>query len=252
MQKKSQPHLRVVPVSGSGSGSSEGYKSGRSLQRATPVTLSMSSTRSAGGRSNTSQAETVPWDFSPKARASANCPPAALHASSNARLLMRIVNDNPGDVVNGDPGDRRGKNRRMKRPVLPASDFWRRLEEAIGPQFENFNTNSLAKDLGMSQGTIHYWYLGKYLPELNTAVKLAKRGGVCVEWLISGARPKYPISKNPVLRELFEICEQINPKGEGHQQVLRTARHELMAQKEIERQEDERRGATGTHGRKSI
>lgn len=127
-----------------------------------------------------------------------------------------------------------------KRPVYHASDFWMRLEEAIGDQFETFNQNTVAKHLRIQASAVHLWYRGLGQPKLKQALKLARDGGVCVEWLLDGTKPKYRISKDPTLRELFEVCEQLDPKGDARKVVLRMAHNELLAQQALERQEAER------------
>lgn len=163
---------------------------------------------------------------------------------SSPVFRMPTINAQTVDVVNAPTVNRPAKNGRMSRtPQYPASAFWSRLEEAIGKNYESFNANALATRLDMSQGTIHRWYLGKGLPELQLAIRLAKQGGVCVEWLLTGTKPKHPISKDPLLRELFEICEELQP--DGRQAVLRNARGELLQQKESLKNEDKTE-STGT------
>jgi hypothetical protein len=231
--------------------SSGGYKSGRSIDRDTPETRSIWSTRSAGTTPpRISQLATTPCDLSPSARASAVCPPTASHAINNALLLMPHVTTQGGYYVNTVCDDGRAQNASpmSRRPRATASPFWLRLDEAIGQQFTDFNTNSLAKYLGIRQSAVYRWYEGPGLPELHRIADFARKGGVCVEWLINGTKPKHPISKDPTLRELFELCEQLDPQADGRQQVLRTARNELLAQTELQRQEAEqrkRRSGTG-------
>lgn len=244
-KKNTQPAVDVdgVVVPFRPKGSSGGYKSGRSSDRETPETRSIWSTRSAGTMPpRISQLATTPCDLRPSARASAVCPPTASHASINALLVMPNVTTQGGYYVNTVCDDRPAQNssRMSRRPRAPASAFWSRLEEAIGKQYSDFNTNSLAKDLGLRQSAVYRWYDGTALPELHRVADFARKGGVCVEWLINGTKPKHPISKDPTLRELFELCEQIDPTGDGRAQVLRMARNELLAQTELERQEAER------------
>ena len=50
----------------------------------------------------------------------------------------------------------------------------------------------LAKWLGFSQPTVNDWLNGKGLPSLDTAIKLANKFDVCVEWLVTGKGAKYP------------------------------------------------------------
>jgi hypothetical protein len=129
--------------------------------------------------------------------------------------------------VNAGTGNSVPENGRMgKTATFAPSAFWKRLDEALGDRWAPLNPNSLATRLGMSQGSVHRWYRGFGLPELTTALELAKEGGVCVDWLLNAVKPKHPISKDPLLRELFEICEDL--QEDGRQAVLRAAKGELL------------------------
>jgi transcriptional regulator with XRE-family HTH domain len=118
-----------------------------------------------------------------------------------------------------------------RRSESEPSPFWRRLAEAWAEQDLPVSQNGIATKMNMSQGSVARWYHGEGLPELDTAIKLAERGRVCVDWLLTGRLPKYPISRDPVLREIFEICLQLEEPGRTA--VLRTARGELL-QKQAE------------------
>jgi transcriptional regulator with XRE-family HTH domain len=111
------------------------------------------------------------------------------------------------------------------------SPFWRRLAEAWSEQELPTSQNGIAQKLKMSQGSVGRWFHGEGLPELETCIELAERGRVCVDWLITGRSPKYPISRDPLIREIFEICEQLAEPGRTA--VLRAARGELL-QKQAE------------------
>ena len=218
---------------------SSGYKSGRNRWREIPDRHSTSSTRSAGKR-DVIQPETVPCDFRPSARARALCPPTALQASNNASLLMTPINAETGNGFNANSGNCARQTSRMgKRTELPASEFWQRLTEALGEKWRPLNSNSLATRLKMSQGSVHRWFTGQGLPELSTALDLAKEGGVCVDWLLNGFKPKYPISRDPLLRELFEICEDLG--RDARERVLRVARGELLQQQRDQHEESQPR-----------
>lgn len=230
--KKTQARLRLVVDNELDSG---GYKSGRSLWRETPDTASIGSTRSAGTRPAASQPETVPCELSPKRRARALWPPTALQASRNASVDMPLINAQTDISVNANSGNRDLQTVRMsRRPVLKPSDFWLRLEEILkgNPAWEPINPNNIATKLDMSQGSVHRWFTGPGKPELETALQFARIGGVHVEWLLDGKKPKYIISKNPAMRELFEMCEGLDE--DGIKAVLRSAEGEQLRKEKAE------------------
>lgn len=223
-RRAGQARLRLATVDGV---LSKGYRSGRKRCRETPVTDSTARTLSAGTTPRASQLDTVLCAPRPKSRAKAVCPPTASHASSNASLVMLLINAQTVDAVNAGSVNRMPENGGMPKTAMFApSPFWKRLDEALGEKWSPLNSNSLATRLGMSQGSVHRWYRGAGFPELPTALYLAKEGGVCVDWLLNAVKPKHPISRDPVLRELFEICEDLG--DDGRQAVLRTARGELL------------------------
>ncbi len=225
MKKEDQARLRLVVDNDSDGG----YKSGRNRWRGTPVAASIGKTRSAGTRSAANQSETDPCDFKPNRRAKAVCPPARLQASSNASLDMNRINAQTGNSVNAYSVNTRPDNRAVARqPMMRASEFWKRLEDTLGrnPNWQPFNANNVATKLSMSQGSVHRWYLGTGLPELKTALYLAAEAGVCVDWLLNNVKPKYPLSHDPLLRTLLEICEDLDE--DGVKAVLRSAEGEAL------------------------
>lgn len=122
------------------------------------------------------------------------------------------------------------------------SAFWQRLAEAFAEQGLPTTQNGVATLLNMSQGSVGRWFHGEGLPELKTAVDLARQGQVCLDWLMDARKPKYPISRDPLLRDLFEVCEDLDEAGRKN--VLRVARGELM-QQESERVDDDARTPPG-------
>ena len=50
----------------------------------------------------------------------------------------------------------------------------------------------LAKIFMVSAAMISYYKTGKKLPSMETALLIATKTGVCVEWLLSGRGPKHP------------------------------------------------------------
>lgn len=227
MKAKNHPALRLVWSRGD---DSIGYRSGRNLCREIPVRDSILRTRSDGVRPRAIQPDTVPCERKPSSRAKAVCPLTASQAARSASFgVMDGINAQTGNAVNAETGNARVNNTRMpKKSILPPSAFWRRLDEALGEKWSPLNPNSVASRLKMSQGSVHRWFTGEGLPEFSTALALSKESGVCVDWLMSNVKPKYPISKDPLLRELFEICEDLTP--EARERVLRTARGEFLQQ----------------------
>lgn len=252
MKKPGQPTLTLVVNPRLGL-ASEGYKSGRNRSRRMPTSDSIASTRSAGTRPCPIQPDTVPCDRRPSPRASADCPPANLQASSNATLgeslvdAMLTINAQTDNRVNAYSDNRQRNNKRMANRILKPSHFWQRLEEVLGKKWAPLNTNSLAARLDMSQGSVHRWFIGGQdggLPKLETALYLAREAGVCVEWLLDGSKPKFRISSDPMLVELFEIVEDLDEKGREH--VLSDARGQRAQQREKEQENalDIRRGSS--------
>lgn len=236
MKKNNHACLRLVVSDGAVL--STRYKSGRSRCRGMPETASMFNTRSAGTRPRSSQLDTVLCAPTSKSLASALCPPTALQASKSASvaslsssLVMSAINAQTDNAVNAYSVNQRPENVRMgKKAELPASAFWKRLAECLPSDWAPVNTNSVATRLDMSQGSIHRWYIGPGLPELPTALYLAKEAGVCIDWLLNNVKPKYPISKDPILRELFEVCEELDEAARSR--ILHSARGEVALKQE--------------------
>jgi transcriptional regulator with XRE-family HTH domain len=229
--RRNQARLRLIVDN-----ESDGYRSGRRRWRDTPDTASIGRTRSAGIRPEASQPETVPCDLKPSARAKALWPPTASHAARSASVDMDPINAQTVNMVNANSGSRCRDNRRMARePARQPSEFWKRLQEALKdkPLWQPLNANHVATRLKMSQGSVYRWFTGDGLPELDTALYLAEAGGVTVDWLLRGRKPKYPISSDPLLRSLFELCEDLNE--DSRKTVLRTAENEKLRKDAEER-----------------
>lgn len=112
----------------------------------------------------------------------------------------------------------------MRKAISPPSPFWSRLVEAFQEQGLRTSQRAVARMLDMSQGSVNRWYHGESLPELYTCRRLAIKGKVTVDWLITARKPKYPISADPVLSRIMEICIELD--GPGRDQMLKLARRE--------------------------
>ena len=66
----------------------------------------------------------------------------------------------------------------------------------------------LAKWLDYSQPMINYWINGEKLPSMDTAIKIADKFGVCVEWLMTGKGSKRSNEKpsSPILDKFNQLC----------------------------------------------
>jgi hypothetical protein len=156
---------------------------------------------------------------------------------------MSPINAHPVKSVNADSGNIVLQAIRMGRKAESApSAFWERLTEAWSEQELPTTQNGVATKLKMSQGSVGRWYHDEGLPELETCIDIAERGRVCVDWLITGRAPKYPISRDPVIREIFEICDALDETGRTA--VLRAARGELL-----QKQADDMAAAQARHKR---
>jgi hypothetical protein len=140
---------------------------------------------------------------------------------------MRPINAQTVESVNANSVNATAQTVRMGRKAesIPSA-FWQRLTEAWSEQDLPTSQNGVAQKLKMSQGSVGRWFHGEGLPELETCIDIADRGRVCVEWLLTGRLPKYPISRDPVIREIFETCEALDQAGRTA--VLRAARGELL------------------------
>lgn len=97
-----------------------------------------------------------------------------------------------------------------------------RLAEALNEQGLPTSQNGVAKLLEMSHTSVRRWYHGEGLPELDTCRRLAIKGRVTVDWLITARKPKYPICADPVLSKILELCIDLDPQG--RQQIVTAAK----------------------------
>lgn len=108
------------------------------------------------------------------------------------------------------------------------TDFWKRLTAAWGARGLPVTQLGIAKKLGMSQGSVGRWKRGPGLPELDVVRDLAKKGDVCIEWLLTGRGPKRPMLIDEETNELLEAWRRLNANNRHH--VRLTAKNALAAQ----------------------
>ena len=113
----------------------------------------------------------------------------------------------------------------MRKSGSPPSRLWGRIEEALREQGLPTTQIGVGRLVGRSQGTTAGWYHGETLPrEIETYRSLALKGKVCVDWLITGRQPKYPISSDPLLNRIMETCIGLDQSSK--EAVLQVARRE--------------------------
>ena len=71
--------------------------------------------------------------------------------------------------------------------------FWLRLKEVLRESDLDFTQKGAARLAGVAQPSVSDWNKPGGWPELETGITLAKKLGVCVEWLYTGRGPKYPL-----------------------------------------------------------
>ena len=71
-------------------------------------------------------------------------------------------------------------------------DFSERLREACQDAGLAVTQPALARAFHLSTTTVWKYINGEMLPSMATAVEIASKLGVCVEWLLTGRGPKRP------------------------------------------------------------
>jgi len=117
-------------------------------------------------------------------------------------------------------------------------DFGLRFSEACreaSPKLPETN-EELGKIFGVTAPNITYWRKGQKLPAMGTAQRIAKRCGVCVEWLLTGRGPKYPEISNKQINQAANLVLQALPELADSQLDLlaRMAQEFLAAAKKVD------------------
>lgn len=98
-------------------------------------------------------------------------------------------------------------------------EFALRLREALSgvgliPGEVPYRT--ISKEIDVSDAMLSYMLRGIKLPGLDKAIGLAKRTGVCVEWLLTGRGSKTPITISPealpYIEEILKLLDKQSPK----------------------------------------
>ena len=110
--------------------------------------------------------------------------------------------------------------------TAPISPFWKRLTE-LSP-FVGKNQKQIGKVVGKGQTAANKWKLGKGLPTLENAITLAKKGGVCVEWLLTERGPRAPGVEDPDTAALLRHWQLLTQEAKAD--VLRYVRYQHATQ----------------------
>lgn len=76
--------------------------------------------------------------------------------------------------------------------AAPFADFARRFIAACREARLPTQQDQLGRLFAVSAPMISYYSTGKKLPSMETALHIAQKTGVCVEWLLTGRGPRYP------------------------------------------------------------
>lgn len=89
----------------------------------------------------------------------------------------------------------------------------------------------IGKLVGKGQTTVSKWRLGQSLPELSTAIELALKANLCVEWLLTERGPKHPdaLIDDPALADVVRYWHTVGPMERDeilkHARYIRTTYH---------------------------
>lgn len=93
---------------------------------------------------------------------------------------------------------------------------WARIKEALHDKKLPATQVYAAKMIGVEQPSVSDWNKSGMYPSMENAVALAKRLGVCVEWLLTERGPKHPGPPGDEhAQELWAIWEFLPTKVKG-------------------------------------
>lgn len=96
--------------------------------------------------------------------------------------------------------------------------FWDRVVEAMQDAGLKPTQTGAAKLVGISQPSVAEWKEVDGYPTMSNAVTLAKKLGVCVEWLLLERGPKHPIPEDPLAQRLWGMWPLLDD-GTKHELV---------------------------------
>lgn len=142
---------------------------------------------------------------------------AARASNSTFRFLMPPINAQVVNGINARTANRVPHSPLVgKQPENEPSEFWARLVSAWGPKGLPTTQNGVATALDMSQGSTRRWYTGEGYPETKVLGDIAKRGGVTIDWLLTGQLPRSPIKESTPVGKLLSLWERLDEVGREH------------------------------------
>lgn len=94
------------------------------------------------------------------------------------------------------------------------SEFAARFREACKEADAPETQEKLGKFLGVSGAMAWYYRNGEKLPGMNTAIHIAMKLSVCVEWLLTGRGPKRPSDILPSAEIMgYRLSEHSTPSN---------------------------------------
>lgn len=94
---------------------------------------------------------------------------------------------------------------------------WARLKEALQDANKPATQVYAARLAGVEQPSVSDWNKDDQYPSMETAVRLGKRLGVCVEWLLTERGPKRPgRPDDPVAQRLWDIWPHLTDDTRQH------------------------------------
>ena len=87
----------------------------------------------------------------------------------------------------------------VKEPTQEGIEIGYRLKMAFAEEGLGDTQVDIAKAIKVSQMTVSYWIRGIKIPPIHTGVVVARKCGICVEWLYTGKGPKHPEPPSKVI-----------------------------------------------------
>ena len=97
----------------------------------------------------------------------------------------------------------------------PERTFWDRVSEAMSDNGMKPSQTAVADMIGIKQPSVSEWTKTGGYPTMENGVKLAKRLGVSVEWLYTGAGPKRPPPTDEAAERLWALWGRIDDFTKG-------------------------------------